>query len=762
MGYSSNNNDTGALYFGSVNPTVTGNEVDNDSFMVTSDGTPTGTPISFWKFDEETLTWVQVPSGNSCPAPMTRAALIALRNANGLSKDCDYVITDHVQGRLVAGTTIHFQAVSANELSENVQVNTTYDNEAWRGIYDIDRALVLELQDNRNNIARGINGNEVANFDWGNVGYTNVTVDNATLTVTYGSTTAVITNVTIDKGSTVILTGFTGTLNNANVSIVSTVNLTNANGSWRYGTITENSSFNAVGYTGGGDSYYFEISDATSFNISNSATQVNIRTTDMHVMTINANNLAAGTGAITFLGCDMWQSTFTKGTGSGISSITRLMMRDTSTVSHLTGTMTLNNVQCHAGNINQNTNAGATMSLIATHVKQGANISNAATGALNMSQSTIEINTLVRRVAGATGILTVNTSTVKSNSIVSIEATNTGATTLGQCEIIQGSIVYNRSAVVLGLTRVILNTISTIETVAGSAGTMTITDTSASGGSAIRKNAGSTAGTVTINSGTILTSGSFIQTTGTGNLSVSACEMAGASGINITAGNRNYNFTRLIQTGVSRANLSGTGAVTDIHDEFEMHYRGVYTNSCSGVANTIRYSECTGLTGVLTLTGTTGGCTINRMKLYDGRFIKNNNPSNGSYQFITLRDNSAINVTAHGVGDSVQYVDIRGNSTLNINKTTATGISQIDIGQAGTLNVNGTSGSVNSVMVEQGVVTINAGSLSNVSKKMQSLFTINGGTQNNVHHWSNTNKTTTVNNTSKADYLGLVSAAPIL
>ena len=58
----------------------------------------------------------------------------------------------------------------------------------------------------------------------------------------------------------------------------------------------------------------------------------------------------------------------------------------------------------------------------------------------------------------------------------------------------------------------------------------------------------------------------------------------------------------------------------------------------------------------------------------------------------------------------------------------------------------------------------NGGTVSNSSKKMQSTFTVNGGTQNNVHHWSNTNKTTTVNNTSKADYLGITTAnaSPIL
>lgn len=65
MGYSANNTDTGALYFGSINPTVTGQEVDNDSFIVTSNGLSSGTPISFWKFDEETLLWVQVPSGGN-------------------------------------------------------------------------------------------------------------------------------------------------------------------------------------------------------------------------------------------------------------------------------------------------------------------------------------------------------------------------------------------------------------------------------------------------------------------------------------------------------------------------------------------------------------------------------------------------------------------------------------------------------------------------------------------------------------------------
>lgn len=701
-------------------------------------------------------------SENNCVITDTRTNLVALRNAGNLVVGCHYILTNHVQGRLVAGTTITLHADSASEFSENVTVNTTYDNEGWRGIYNIDTGLVLELQDNRNNIARGANGTEVSNFDWGNVAYTNVVVDNATLTVTYGAT-AVITNVTIDKLSTVVLTGFTGTLNNANISIVSTVNLTNANGSWRYGSIIENSSFNATGYTGGGDSYYFTISDATTFNISNSVSQVNIRTTDMHAMTMNANNLASGTGAITFLGCDMWQSSFTKGTGTGITTVNRLMMRDLSVVNHLTGVMTLNNVQCHGGNINQNTDAGASMSLTTTHVKQGSNISNAATGTLSMTQSTVEINTLVRRVAGATGTLDINTSRIASNVIVSNEATNTGSTSISQAEVIQGSNILNRSAVTITITKVSLDRASTIETSVATGGVMNVTDTRISGGSAIRKQTGSTSGTLVVNTGTNLDSSSFVQTSGIGNLTVSQSELTGSSGVNVTAGDRNYNFNRLTQSGVSRANLSGTNiAVTDAFAEIEMGYSGVLTISCSGNANNMNYCNIEGLSGAVTLSGTTGGKNMNRLKFFDGSLSVNNNPETATYQLWSIRDKGVVNIPAHASGQNIQFIDISNSSTMNINKTTNNQISNVQISNQGTYNALTGALNTTSLTIDQGVVTHNGGTISNTSKRIQSTFTVNGGTQNNVHHWSNTNKTTTVNNTSKADYLGLVSTAPIL
>ena len=46
------------LTFGSTNPVVSGTESDNDTYIVTSNGLSSGTPISCWKFDGETSTWV--------------------------------------------------------------------------------------------------------------------------------------------------------------------------------------------------------------------------------------------------------------------------------------------------------------------------------------------------------------------------------------------------------------------------------------------------------------------------------------------------------------------------------------------------------------------------------------------------------------------------------------------------------------------------------------------------------------------------------
>lgn len=228
----------------------------------------------------QTLTTTSISGGggdgDNCVVTDTRTNLINLRNTNGLIVGCHYVLTDHVQGRLVAGTTITLHADSPNEFSENVSVNTTYDNEGWGGIYDIDRALVLELTDNRNNICRGINGTEVTNFDWGNINYTNCLVDNATWNTTIGQTRT-CTNVKVTGSS--ILTNLTqtgGTLLNIDLKGQSQLILTSANISLRSFELDNQSTFQATNYTAGNLLSFYKL-NASSINISSSSSALSVK-----------------------------------------------------------------------------------------------------------------------------------------------------------------------------------------------------------------------------------------------------------------------------------------------------------------------------------------------------------------------------------------------------------------------------------------------------------------------------------------------------
>lgn len=757
MAGSSNNIDTGALYFGTVNPTVTGQEVDNDSFMVTSDGTPTGTPISFWKFDEETLTWVQVPSGNSCPAPMTRVALIALRNANGLSKDCDYVITDHVQGRLVSGTTIHLQAVSANELSENVQVNTTYDNEAWRGIYDIDRALVLELQDNRNNIARGFNGTEVSNFDWGNTNYTNVKVDQATLTVTYGYT-ALVNNVIIEQASTVTLTGFTGQFLNSHVKVASILNLTGANGIWRYMEITDNSTLNASGYTGGGDNYYNRLAGVSNVNFSNRTTNVTFRQNDLVQGIINASGATAITNIQT---THLHNSTIVHATTAGALNITQGNKIDgASSLVHEMGVLNLATSQISQSSTLRKNVTASTDNHTRLTLTSASNLTNSSAGSISTTSLRMSSGNF-SKLAGALNVTNVNTSEITVGNLV-IAATSNALVNITQTLITQGSVITLSSLSGTTISRTSLSGASNIILEANSNGNVNINDVQLSGGARISKFSASTSGILSVTGGTSLDSSGFINHSGTGNLTVSQGTIYGSGGINVTGGNRSYNFVRCTLYGVARANLSGTGAVQDNFNEVTICDRGAYTSSCSGTANNLNYSIIAGLSGAITLTGTTGGKNMNRIKCNDGSINMNNNPNAGLFQLWNVSDAGVITVSNNSANQNINYVNVTAGGQFIINRTGTGLIQYVDVINNGTLNLLGTSGAVTKAIAEQGTLTMNGGSCNNIVKRLQGTWIINGGFQQNTYHLNSALKTTTVANTNRVDYLGVVSTVPIL
>lgn len=102
--------------------------------------------------------------GSKCPDPMTRAALLALRNAGELKRGCTYVISDYNQGT-VGPAEIQLEAISENQLTLDAEVLTGFDTTAWTGRYDIDSDRLTHLSDVFNNIVSG--ENTILAFPWG-------------------------------------------------------------------------------------------------------------------------------------------------------------------------------------------------------------------------------------------------------------------------------------------------------------------------------------------------------------------------------------------------------------------------------------------------------------------------------------------------------------------------------------------------------------------------------------------------------------------
>lgn len=124
-----------------------------------------------------------------CPEqPMTHAEVVALRDAGQLRVECHYVVEDWVQGTTLTGPNlVELHATSPSVLSMEAKVFTPYDNEAWEGLYDIDRGTVgqmIELRDNLNNVVRDTTGTSaiVGTFPWGTALWSENYLDSVTLT----------------------------------------------------------------------------------------------------------------------------------------------------------------------------------------------------------------------------------------------------------------------------------------------------------------------------------------------------------------------------------------------------------------------------------------------------------------------------------------------------------------------------------------------------------------------------------------------------
>jgi hypothetical protein len=386
---------------------------------------------------------LEVAGGSTCPMPMTRTALIALRNASGLTKDCDYVVTDHVQGRLVAGTQIHLQAVSANKLSENVSVNTTYDNEAWAGIYDLDRGLVLELHDNRNNVARGANGTEVSNFDWGNANITSTTVDYAVWTSTIGST-RLVSSLTVKDGATLLTTGWAGgTITGGTIirGINTVVNMTNANVSLLEGEYKGGTQFNLSTYTGATTLTRYNL-NASNFNFSGSTSGVSV--TNVTAIGSIFNHANVTTGTVTGVNLILENNaTITHTNGAGNLSLNRVKIEENGQITHTGGTIALSDYIISGASAVQQTGTG-NISLSNEVLTGQSTVTNNSAVSINGTRYGAKSNGIVSVQTGAVGTVTLTGTNNNSGQINKTTTSTAGSmtiltTTLNNTSVIQQS-----------------------------------------------------------------------------------------------------------------------------------------------------------------------------------------------------------------------------------------------------------------------------------------------------------------------------------
>lgn len=178
---------------------------------------------------------------------VTTAELNALVAANDLEVGTTYAITDHVQGRVTAGTRVVVQAMSVNQITSECQVLTEYDTEYWRGVYNLATNQLFELEDNQGNICRQFPDpifgpfTPIDDFDWGNPNITNCLIDNATWTTTYGlAPTSGIERVVLKGASTLDTTNWTGNyIYNLLITGVSGVDIADSNSEFEEVSFTQ-------------------------------------------------------------------------------------------------------------------------------------------------------------------------------------------------------------------------------------------------------------------------------------------------------------------------------------------------------------------------------------------------------------------------------------------------------------------------------------------------------------------------------------------
>lgn len=598
-------------------------------------------------FAQSTITTTSVSGGSdgdNCVVSDTRINLINLRNAGGLVVGCHYIVTDHVQTRLVAGTTITLHADSPTEFSENATVNTTYDNEGWRGIYDIDRGIVLELQDNRNNVARGFNGFEVSNFDWGNNFITNVLVDNSTWTTTYGQTRS-ITNVEIKGGSLLNTTTWVGgSINRLFVSGGSVVTLTSANVSLLNFNCYNGSNVNLTAYTGATTLQTYNLSTGI-INLSNSTSQVTINNVTIENSTLQHTSVTTGT--ITGTGLYMYNSSLINHSNGALNlSLNRVTLDEASSITHSSKTISLSSYKILEGSsINSSTSVGTGgVTLNNGEIKSQSTINNLADYSIKGTRFIMDRASNISTANGAIGTLTLTNSKLDNQGQITIGATSTSGNITFTNGLIEGSAFIQKNGTgaitcsytyLIDQSRIVLTGANSINTTRSTFNGLT---------------------QINCNSASAITSG------------IIDCNFAVRSNINFTStGATGNNLFYVDGSGIS-TNISFSG--TSASQTLQQSNIDNSTFSCANntVANSYTFCHIKGSTLSVT------GLTVNK------------NPTQ-----IYLDANSTLTINAPTGAGGISLITCIGNSNITITGTAGTSSRLTAINQAGIIHNGGRS-----------------------------------------------------------------------
>jgi hypothetical protein len=628
-------------------------------------------------------------AGATCPAPMTRAALLAMRAAGTLSTSCHYTITDFVQGRFFAGTTLTLHAVSATELGEEVLINSLYDNEAWEGRYDIDTNNLLECRDNLGNVVLSAVVGRVASFDWGNASWTGNVIEGP-LTLTYGSLQPV--SRCVFRAGTVDLTNATGSL--MRVKVDGTLTLTNSNQAMDRVTIDDDATYNASGYTGGGTALGCRVVGFSTVNISGSTQPFTFQFSRVESgSVVNHNNVVTAGATLSLTRSTVSDAATINHTASvspaalngcsvfGASTVLTLLRGSFTSTSSIYGP-TARVV------MNQPTGVVGDFTFDHGSVRTNGFVQHFGTGAIVMSSMDISSLGSVQTVAGSNSPINMSYTDIANSSLMQVSATSTS-----------GAIDISRSQL---RTNAVINKTGT--------------------------------GALSLSVSSMLTG--RIDLTGVRSFQMSYSTLANFSSLTLSAAAGGGVTDQMFYTTITDAatvTFSATGATANT-----LGY-----SSIRGVAGAVTFSGTNNGTQARRFDVVSGTATfsnntvpfplVNNIGVRDGGvFSVTGNTADQNIQNNTMESGGGLFVTNKSVASSVTLNSLRA---------------------FGSLTTQGTAGNCVQVSVAIGVVVHNGGALSGCCKSMAGTLTTGAFNHTNIYHNTNVSQVlTAANNGRGRDY----------